>query len=367
MYEISRGVYYIMPYHILKDLPPAEAETCAWCLGTPGVTIGSGPYEFSTKLSESGAEFTAVDDWWKVPGGVEIKKVVFRVQPMTTTVAQIEAGELDLAIRVPTDSYDRLSKLPGMTAELAKGVGVFALPFNSKFITDKRMRQAIALAINRDQIMETIIGGRADPHYCGVPIGFTMYEGIDRCEYNPERARELLAASGYDVTKPIRFGYSTASAWALVIPVIQEQLKENLGLTLELIPEDTAAFVKRLLEVGIPWDAYGSYGGNEGVGWFVSRRYFNCDPAANWFEIPADECIYDDYFKRALATTVPAEQDTILKELATILQDDMRQINLWQPNDLHVYTNRLGGGFKMYPSEAESFEMIERWTLAPPA
>ena len=56
--RIAGAVYYIQPKHILDGLTGAEAETCEFCLGTAGVTIGSGPYDFETSISATGADFT---------------------------------------------------------------------------------------------------------------------------------------------------------------------------------------------------------------------------------------------------------------------------------------------------------------------
>ena len=54
--RIAGAVYYIQPKHILDGLTGAEAETCPFCLGTAGVTIGSGPYDFSESISAGGRD-----------------------------------------------------------------------------------------------------------------------------------------------------------------------------------------------------------------------------------------------------------------------------------------------------------------------
>ena len=46
------------------------------------------------------------------------------------------------------------------------------------------------------------------------------------------------------------------------------------------------------------------------------------------------------------------------------LSDELPIFHLWQPNYLHVYSDRLGGGFKIYPNERESFQTILDWTYA---
>jgi hypothetical protein len=76
------------------------------------------------------------------------------------------------------------------------------------------------------------------------------------------------------------------------------------------------------------------------------------------------ECIYSEQFQAASAVTGDA-QDAILHDLALDLNENLPEIYLWQPNYLHVYTERLGGGFTVYPNERESFQKILDWTYAP--
>ena len=55
---------------------------------------------------------------------------------------------------------------------------------------------------------------------------------------------------------------------------------------------------------------------------------------------------------------------TILHKLALDLNDNLPEIYLWQPNYLHVYTDKLGGDFAIYPNERESFQKILDWTYS---
>ena len=63
--RLAGAVYYILPKHMLDGLTAAQAETCPFCLGTVGETIGSGPYDFSESISAGGATFKAKKNYWK--------------------------------------------------------------------------------------------------------------------------------------------------------------------------------------------------------------------------------------------------------------------------------------------------------------
>ena len=79
---------------------------------------------------------------------------------------------------------------------------------------------------------------------------------------------------------------------------------------------------------------------------------------------PSDQCIYTDQFEAAAAVT-GAAQDEILHKLALDLNENLPEIYLWQPNYLHVYSDKLGGDFAIYPNERESFQKILDWTYSP--
>ena len=75
--------------------------------------------------------------------------------------------------------------------------------------------------------------------------------------------------------------------------------------------------------------------------------------------------MYDTLFAQAQATTDPTTQGNLIHQIALLLNKNLPEIYLWQPNYLHVYTSGLGGGFVVYPNERESFADVATWTLAP--
>ena len=77
------------------------------------------------------------------------------------------------------------------------GVGIFAINFNHNN-TDKAFRQAVAYSINRPEIIETVLGGLATLNYT-IPPGFKVYDDINKYEFDPDRASELLATSSWGI------------------------------------------------------------------------------------------------------------------------------------------------------------------------
>jgi len=361
--RIAGAVYYILPEHILKDLTAAEAETCEFCLGTAGVTIGSGPYDFETSISAAGATFKAKKGYWKGKDG-PIDQIVYKIQESNVSVAQLAAGELDLTIRVPPAEGPGLEGVAGLKQLNVPGVGIFSINFNHNN-TDKALRQAAAYAINRPQIIETVLGGRATLNYT-IPPGFKVYDDINKYEFDLDKAKGLLASSSWDINKTFRLALLAEDPnFTVTAPALQQSL-QALGMKVELTALPTAAYTE-LIQGSNDFEAYLSFGGSEGVGWYQSEIYFDCAGlGSSQFKLSAarGECIYSEQFQAAAAVTGEA-QDAILHELALDLNENLPEIYLWQPNYLHVYSDRLGGGFAIYPNERESFQKILDWTYAP--
>jgi ABC-type transport system substrate-binding protein len=356
--RIAGAVYYIQPKHILDGLTGAEAETCPFCLGTVGKTIGSGPYDFSESISATGASFKKKTNYWKGKDS-QIDTIVYKIQDSSVSVAQLAAGELDLTIRVPPAEGPGLANVPGLKQLNVPGVGIFNINFHNTN-TDKALRQAIAYAINRPEAIEKVLGGLATLNYT-IPPGFKVYPDINKYEFDLAKGKELLKTSKWDMNKTFRLALLADDPnFTVTAPALQQYI-QALGLKVELTALPTAAYTDLIQKSG-EFDAFLSFGGSEGVGWYQSSIYFDCAGlGTSQLKLPKDQCIYNDQFEAASAVTGDA-QDAILHKLALDLNENLPEIYLWQPNYLHVYSDRLGGGFAIYPNERESFQKILDWT-----
>lgn len=366
--RLAGAVYYILPEHVLGDITVAEAETCDFCLGVAGAVVGSGPYELTTSISATGAGFTAKENYWKGKDP-EIKEIDYRIQESNVSVAQLAAGELDLTIRVPPGEGPGLASVPGLKQLNVPGVGIFSVNFNHN-TTDKPFRQAIAYSINRQEIIDSVLGGLATLNYT-IPPGFNTVPGlldkINPYDFDPEKAKAALAESAWG-DKPVRLALLADDPnFTVTAPALQQAIQDALGVEVVLTALPSAPY-NDLIQKTDDWDVFLSFGGSEGVGWYQSQQYFDCAGLGTaQLKMSADrgECdLYNPLFNEAAAAVGDAQTE-ILTELGLALNENLPEIYLWQPNYLHVYTDRLGGEFAIYPNERESFQKILDWTYAP--
>ena len=190
------------------------------------------------------------------------------------SVGQLAAGELDLVIRVPPAEGPGLASTPGLKQLNVPGVGIFNINFHNSN-TDKALRQAIAYAINRPETIEQVLGGLATLNYT-IPPGFTVYPDINKYEFDLDKGKAAPGHSrAWDINKTFRLALLAEDPnFTVTAPALQQYI-QALGLKVELTALPTAPYTDLIQKSG-EFDAFLSFGGSEGVGWYQSSIYFDC-------------------------------------------------------------------------------------------
>ncbi len=161
--------------------------------------VGSGPFKFKDWIVGDSITLEKFDDYYGESPKVET--MVFRnIQEGTNRTIALETGEVDLVIDIdPTDKgrvmdNDDLEYLEG------PGFGVDYIGFNvaKEPFDDIRVRKAINYAINVEEIVDVVMEGTAK--VAQAPLqedAFGANTELEAYEYNPEKAKELLAEAGY--------------------------------------------------------------------------------------------------------------------------------------------------------------------------
>jgi peptide/nickel transport system substrate-binding protein len=181
----------------IMDKESTEARSIGEVAAYP---IGTGPYKFVEWVKGAYLKLEANEDYWGGPPPV--KYVEFReiVDP-STRLAAIETGEVDIIQKVPLELFDRAAANPDLEvitrpARRAMFLGLRHTPGFPG--SDIRVRKAIYMAINVDELIETIMFGHATPAaQINDPPTLGYNPEIKRLPYDPEEAKRLLAEAGY--------------------------------------------------------------------------------------------------------------------------------------------------------------------------
>jgi peptide/nickel transport system substrate-binding protein len=158
---------------------------------------GTGPFRLQA-VRPGAVELTAVADHWA--GAPRLRRVLFRRFASEEALAQaLATGEIDVTSSIGQQRVDALRGSDRVTLDSKTGLNIAFLSLNNerKPLSDPRVRQAIARAIDRPALVREVLGGHAEPARNPLPPsiwGFgsrTKELGLD-----PPAARRLLAAAG---------------------------------------------------------------------------------------------------------------------------------------------------------------------------
>jgi oligopeptide transport system substrate-binding protein len=111
---------------------------------------------------------------------------------------------------------------------------------------DVRVRKALALAVDRELLVETVLQGFFEPAYALVPPGTLGYDPPETFAYDPEQARELLAEAGYPDGQgfpPFEILYNTNEQHQKVAVAIQQMWREQLGVGVNLTNQEWQVYL----------------------------------------------------------------------------------------------------------------------------
>ena len=176
--------------------------------------VGTGPYKV-VSYSPQKVVLERFDDYWgEKPAAKRIEYIVY---PETAArITALVTGEVDIITQLPPDQIDVVESQKGLNVISKTISNMHVLVFNTQYgpLKDKKVRQALSLAIDRQLLADTLWGGKAV-----VPRGHQYTEFGDLyfadypvAEYNPEKAKQLIEESSYNgetIEYELRSGYYT--------------------------------------------------------------------------------------------------------------------------------------------------------------
>lgn len=225
---------YIVPQQ------PYEALGADGFLSNP---VGTGPFAFDSYTAQQNVTLTAFADYFRgAPqlGGVEVRFVA----DGTSRELALQSNDLDVIAGFPDALWvDQMNQQDGIVVDVF-GVGevVFLnLDVNHEILQDPLVREAILLAVNRENTLALAGSPVAEPVFSIVPDAF-MPGGLSEDAANEagvnftqdiERAKELLAEAGYPDGFELNLVTSEQDAYRNAYTVLQEELRQ-IGITVNL-------------------------------------------------------------------------------------------------------------------------------------
>ena len=321
--------------------------------------VGCGPYMFSSRSPLENIVLKKFDDYWDAAGAAHIPTVVFKVTTNTDSIGmELAGGSLDLFYRIPEAQLKPLSKDSFTIYEGGMNL-VQALYLNNavKPFDDVRVRKALAYAINPQQIMDYVSGGK------GTQVGSSMYPAFakyfmpelnDIYAQNVDRARKLLDEAGLKDGFSFIIQVSNAHPQHIeTAQVIKEQLAAiDVDVNIQQIEWSSwlsDVYTKREFEgtvVGVDASALNAPS-------MLSR--FVSDADNNFVNFSSSN--YDKTYADAHAATDDEKKTELYKECERILAEECASVYI-QDLPSFVALAKHFTGYEFYPLYAQNIATI---------
>ena len=192
----SVAMFPIMPRHLLQSTPAAELSKAEF----NKKPVGNGPFRFVEYRANDRWVFEANPSFPMALGGPpRLKRVVVRVIPDANAVmAELKAGNVDVALQPPTDQYRVLDEDPNLRGVQFPSRNYAFIPWNTKRtpLNDARVRRALSMAIDRHKLITIARSGFGEPVAGPISRFHWAYDSTLQAVYSPDSARALLAQAG---------------------------------------------------------------------------------------------------------------------------------------------------------------------------
>lgn len=210
--------------------------------------VGTGPYKFVEFVPGQRVVMEANDDYWD--GRPTVDRLVIRPVPEPSTrVAELQTGGADIIQQAPVGQMSEIESSGNARVEVLPGrrvafIGMDLLEGGPEALQDKRVRQALNHAVDVDLIMSSILEGEgARVATMFRPDFFGFDPTLEPYEYDPEKAKQMLADAGFADGLSLSFQTSEVvfPSASEVVQAVAEQLRA-VGVEVSVDIVDHATF-----------------------------------------------------------------------------------------------------------------------------
>jgi peptide/nickel transport system substrate-binding protein len=338
--------------------------------------VGSGPFRFVSQVQDKEVVLERFHGCWAegisaTPShrdesamhgadqrlGKRIERLRFNVVPDTITSAlELQKGSADAASNVLSpDLVYAMRDAPGLETTSGPGSNVWYMNFNvaDPALSDKRVRQAIALAMDRPAIIAALWRGHARLADTLLPEGdWARADAAELPQYphDPARAAALLQAAGHPADRDgvrlrLTLKISTDETTRLLAAVLQQQLRAA-GIVLKIRSAEFGTFYSDVTHGAFQMYILKWIGSNEDPDIYRYTASSTSFPPKGANRGHFVNPRVDELLARAATESGPEAQSRRRAEyieVQKILADELPTIPLWYPDNVVVHTRRLQG------------------------
>jgi peptide/nickel transport system substrate-binding protein len=315
--------------------------------------LGTGPYMLADWKPKNKMELKKFDKYWNKDVGL-VDKITIRIVPdENSLVSGLKSGQIDMAILGDPKDYFVLKDDPKLEVirKPALRWATFELMSDVEPTNDVRVRQAIAKAIDKNEIMEAVTGGVGT--VIGVmPSSFGKWvvpvDQLPNQQRDVEGAKKLLAEAGYanGFSLPIRI--IDKFPWMRPAAEVVASNLSDVGISVKIDTVDLGVWQKDWREYTTP-NTFNEWGGFTDPDLLYYRHFHNRPKGGDWRR-------WNSEAASALLDQGRAESDQnkrleIYKEFQQLMAEEVPSIPLFSPDSVVVMQKNVVSGYNHHPSD----------------
>ena len=331
-----------VPVKVIAQYGPVDRKRTGWT--RPGRLVSNGPFMLKEWTPNQKIVVARNPHYWDA-ATVKLDEIhFFPTEDIPTEERMFRTGQLHKTNDLPNAKIDVYRKEYPESLRLEPYLGVYFYRINvaKPPFTDKRIRKALALAIDREAVVKNITRGGQQPAYAVSYPGTAGYSPRAKLEGGVTEAKRLLAEAGYPDGKgfpDVELLYNTSENHRAIAEAIQQMWRRNLGIEVRLLNQEWKVYLdsqhtKNFMLQRAGWIAD-----------YVDPHVFleiwvsgNGNNDTNWSN-PA----YDQLFHRALTAKTDAERYEIYQQMDAILVDEVPIIPIYYYTRVYAMSPKVKG------------------------
>lgn len=327
--------WYILPKHLLKDIPIKQLYADKFWQHP----VGSGPCKFDSMISGERIQFTANKAYHL--GSPDFDRFVVRILPESNILSGLINGEIDVVAgtglgNIPLSDWDMAKKQEKLVTQSVPLLGYQYMSINTKRIPQK-VRQAVDMAINRDALVKNLMKGEGIPAAGPLrPDHKYFNKALLPIPYNVEKAKAMIAEAGFDTTKEYELRVSKGNSLReKSAPMIQQDLAK-IGIKVKITTTDHPTLLTAARKGDYDFVLIGSWGSPD-----PGESPMNVTPGhINNFSQNEDPTLGELGIKGIKAFTYETRRP-FYDQYQMVLREQVPFVWLYFANDLVAYNKRI--------------------------
>jgi oligopeptide transport system substrate-binding protein len=332
-----------VPVKVIAKHGPVDQRRTAWT--KPENIVTNGPFRLKQWLPNQKLIAARDPHYWDAKT-VKLDEIHFYpTEDISTEERMFRTGQLHRTNELPNGKIDTYRKEYPEALRIEPWLGIYYYRCNVTRppLNDKRVRKALALAIDREALIQSVVRGGEDPAYAVSYPGTAGYAPRAKIEGNLEDAKRLLAEAGYPGGKgcpPIDLLYNTSEKHRAIAEAVQAMLQKNLGVEIRLLNQEwkvyldtqhnthdftlqRAGWIADYVDPHVFLEIWVTGGGNNDTLWGSPE--------------------YDKLLRQALATSEEKARYEIYQKMDAILVDEVPVIPIYYYKRVYALSPKVKG------------------------